>query len=279
MKSILEKKKKQDLWPVNLGTQLREIRKNLGWTQSELAKRCGVTLRTIQRIEKGEVTPSAYTLGRLKQELGTDFSELREEGITSSEFSNFNLNQTMQGLLSLLFSKTFQKTAIILAGLGTIGFGLSKSDFLTTEPGPSRMLSVETINCGSDSECDILFTVKNPEGELLFEKIYGGSSYDKASQVIQAPDGGYLILGSTSSFGNGNYDVFLVKTDEKGLTLWEKTYGGFFNEYGEGLALTSSNKSVTINGSQQVCTTPNVSKSCVQERWKFEVDLDGNPVS
>ncbi|MCU0400923.1 MAG: hypothetical protein MUE75_07915 [Algoriphagus sp.] len=151
----------------------------------------------------------------------------------------------MQALLSLLFSKTFQKTAIILASLGTIGFGLSKSDFLTTEP----------------------------------EKIYGGSSYDRASQVIQAPDGGYFILGSTSSFGNGNYDVFLVKTDEKGLILWEKTYGGFFNEYGEGLALTSSNKSVTINGSQQVCTTPNVSESCVQERWKFEVDLDGNPVS
>jgi len=261
---------------VNLGTQLRKIRKNLGWTQSELAAKCGVTLRTIQRIEKGEVTPSAYTLGRLKQELGTDFSELREEGITSSVFSNFNLNQTMQALLSLLFSKTFQKTAIILAGLGTIGFGLSKSDFLTTEPGPSRMVSVETINCGSDSECDILLTVKNPEGELLFEKIYGGSSYDKASQVIQAPDGGYLILGSTSSFGNGNYDILLIKTDEKGLTIWEKTYGGFFNEYGEELALTPSSKSVTILGTQQLCTTPNVSESCIQERWRFEIDLDGN---
>lgn len=261
---------------MNLGTQLREIRKRLGWTQSELATKCGVTLRTIQRIEKGEVTPSAYTLGRLKEELGTDFSELKDERATSRLISNFRLNQTMLALLSLPLSKNFQRTSLIFVAIGSIGFVLSKSTFWTTYQDPTRIATVDTINCGSDSECDILLTVKNTEGELLLEKIYGGSSYDKASQVIQAPDGGYLILGSTSSFGNGNYDIILIKTDEKGLTIWEKTYGGFFNEYAEGLALTPSSKSVTILGTQQLCTTPNVSESCIQERWRFEVDLDGN---
>ena len=264
---------------MNPGTQLRAIRKKLGWTQSELANRCGVTLRTIQRIEKGEVTPSTYTLGRLKQELGTDFSELKEERTKASLFSNFKHNQTMQAFLSLLLSKTFQKTALIFLAIGSIGLGLSKINLPTIGLDPSRTATVTTINCGSDTECDILLTVKNPEGEILLQKSFGGSSYDKASQVIQTPDRGYLILGSTSSFGNGNYDILLIKTDEKGLTLWEKTYGGFFNEYGKGLALTSSSKSVTIEGTQQICTTPNVSESCVQERWKFEVDLDGNPVS
>jgi len=261
---------------VNLGTQLREIRKNLGWTQSELATKCGVTLRTIQRIEKGEVTPSAYTLGRLKQELGTEFSELREEKTTSLPASNFNTTQIMLSFLSLISSKKIQKTVFISLGIILIGFGLSKSNFSTIGMDPARMATVQTTNCGSDTECDILLTVQNPEGNIVFEEIYGGSSYDKASQVIPTPDGGYLILGSTSSFGNGNYDILLIKTDEKGLTIWEKTYGGFFNEYGEGLALTPSSKSVTITGTKQLCTTPNVSESCIQERWKFEVDLDGN---
>lgn len=276
IKSILEMRKKLDIWTVNIGNQLREIRKKLGWTQSELASKCGVTLRTIQRIESGEVTPSPYTLGRLKKELGTDFSELREERITSSLFFNFKHNQTMQAFLSLLFGKTFQKTALALFGIASIGFGLSKSNFWKIDPTPSSIATVETVNCGSETECDILLTVKHPEGELLLQKNFGGSSYDKASEVIQTPDGGYLILGSTSSFGNGNYDILLIKTDDQGMILWEKSYGGFFNEYGKQLALTPSKDSITIEGTQQVCTTPNVSDSCIQERWTFEVDLDGN---
>lgn len=182
----------------------------------------------------------------------------------------------MNAFLSLLLSKTFQKTALILFIIFSIGFGLSKSIFPTPGPILPTKATVDTINCGSDSECDILLTVKKPEGDILFEKIYGGSSYDKASEVIQTPEGGYLILGSTSSFGNGNYGILLIKTDEMGLTIWEKTYGGFFNEYGKELALTSSSKSVTIEGIQQVCTTSNVSDTCVQEKWKFEVDLNGN---
>jgi len=261
---------------MNFGTQLREIRKKLGWTQSELAKRCGVTLRTIQRIEKGEVTPSAYTLGRLKQELATDFLELREEKNISGLFSNFKRKQTIRTFIFLFISKPLQKIALTLFAIGSIGFGLGKWIFSTTGLDPSRFATVNTINCGSDSACDILFTVENLDGDIQFEKTYGGSSYDKASEVIQTPDGGYLILGSTSSFGNGNYDILLIKTDEMGLIIWEKTYGGFFNEYGEELALTSSKKSVTIDGTQQLCTTPNVSETCVQEKWKFEVDLDGN---
>ena len=265
---------------MNLGTQLPEIRKNLGWTQSELANRCGVTLRTIQRIEKGDVTPSAYTLGRLKKELGTDFLELKEceEKAKANPFSDFKQIHIMQAVFSLFLSKTFHKSALTLLTVGSISYGLSKSNFLGFSKDPTLIASVNTTNCGSDTACDILLTVKDSEGEILVQKIYGGNSYDRASQVIQAPDGGYLILGSTSSFGNGNYDILLIKTDEEGLTLWEKTYGGFFNEYGKRLALTRSKKSILIEGSQQICTTPNVSNSCIQETWKFEVDLEGNDI-
>lgn len=154
---------------MNLGTQLREIRKNLGWTQSELANRCGVTLRTIQRIEKGDVTPSAYTLGRLKKELGTDFFELKvcEEKATSNPFSNFEQTHIMQAVFSLFLSKTFPRSALILLAIGLIGFGLSKSIFSITGLDPSRSATVNTTNCGFDTECDILLTVKDNKGKIL----------------------------------------------------------------------------------------------------------------
>ena len=57
---------------MTLAEQVKAARKDRNWTQSDLAMRCGVTLRTIQRIEKGEVTPSAYTLGKLVELLALE---------------------------------------------------------------------------------------------------------------------------------------------------------------------------------------------------------------
>jgi transcriptional regulator with XRE-family HTH domain len=61
---------------MTLAEQVKIGRKNLNWTQSDLAVRCGVTLRTIQRIEKGEVAPSAYTLGKLVNLLALEQEEV-----------------------------------------------------------------------------------------------------------------------------------------------------------------------------------------------------------
>ncbi len=63
-------------------------------------------------------------------------------------------------------------------------------------------------------------------------KTYGGEDYDRGHCVIETKDGGYLIVGSTESFGEGYDDVWLIKTDENGDTLWTRTYGK--EEYSEG---------------------------------------------
>ena len=56
--------------------------------------------------------------------------------------------------------------------------------------------------------------------------------------MIQTSDEGYIIAGETTSFGNG-YDIYLVKTDANGNTLWSKTYGGTGMEYFSSLQKTS----------------------------------------
>ena len=79
---------------------------------------------------------------------------------------------------------------------------------------------------------DILLTKNKPNGNEEWFKLYGGRGYDLAGDFIQTQDGGYAILGSTSSYGNGNYNVYLIKVDYKGKEEWSQAYGGFANEYG-----------------------------------------------
>jgi hypothetical protein len=57
--------------------------------------------------------------------------------------------------------------------------------------------------------------------------------------VKQTADNGYIICGYTNSIGNGSYDAYLVRTDDKGKLLWEKTYGGFDWDFAYDIEITS----------------------------------------
>ncbi|QMU29534.1 T9SS type A sorting domain-containing protein [Adhaeribacter radiodurans] len=68
---------------------------------------------------------------------------------------------------------------------------------------------------------------------------YGGTLQDNFTQVIQTVDGGYLLggyslsdsTGDKSQVKQGGYDFWVVKTDDKGNKIWDKTYGGTGNDY------------------------------------------------
>lgn len=264
--------------PVNYTTQIKSRRIAMGWTQSELADRCGVTLRTIQRIEKGEVQPSLYTKTRLMEVLQIEVGDFESSvEITENESLKSKPLTVMQTFFALLHSKKFLWIASSLILITTSvwkGIGLfSEPEF--SRSSPPKGFEIQTINCGSNTECDIELTRKDDNGTILWQKTYGGSSYEKAAGVIAVPGGGFLILGSTSSFGNGNYDILLIRTDEMGEVIWQKTYGGFFNEYGESISLDENKSLFRISGVQQVCTTPNVSQDCLLKDWSFLIDLEG----
>jgi hypothetical protein len=73
---------------------------------------------------------------------------------------------------------------------------------------------------------DVYLIKTNELGDTLWTKTYGGSSYESGYPVQQTSDGGYIVAGSTGSFGAGSYDVYLIRTNDLGDTLWTRTYGG-----------------------------------------------------
>lgn len=75
--------------------------------------------------------------------------------------------------------------------------------------------------------------------DTLWTKTYGGTNDDVGYSIQQTSDGGYIIAGYTESFGAGGQDVWLLKTDSSGDTVWTKTYGGAEDDWATAVRLTS----------------------------------------
>jgi hypothetical protein len=56
--------------------------------------------------------------------------------------------------------------------------------------------------------------------------VYGGTQYDRGKGIAQTTDNGYIVCGSTSSYGSGTTDFYLLKIDSAGKFQWENTFGG-----------------------------------------------------
>ena len=70
----------------------------------------------------------------------------------------------------------------------------------------------------------------NAKGDLEWHKTFGGEYDDEANSIQQTTDGGYIVAGSTYSFGSGGKDVYILKLNARGEVEWQKTFGGKYDD-------------------------------------------------
>jgi len=77
---------------------------------------------------------------------------------------------------------------------------------------------------------DVWLGKTDDNGKLLWNYTFGGVGVDRAYSMIQLADGGFTIFGTTSSYGAGEFDAWVLKTDMEGILQWNRTYGGTLHD-------------------------------------------------
>jgi hypothetical protein len=107
------------------------------------------------------------------------------------------------------------------------------------------------------------------QAQTLFQKKYGGNNFDYNGNVIQTQDGGYLFSGWTQSYGHGISDIYLIKTDGNGDTMWNKTYGTNQVEVCK-MSLQISSGAYILTGYRAI------TNEWKDEAFLMKIDLNGN---
>lgn len=150
----------------------------------------------------------------------------------------------------------------------TYGGLASDTPYSVVQTADGGYAMVGTINSpGATSDSWLVKTDAN--GNMQWNRTYGGIGNDALLGIVQGGDGGYLMSGWTNSSGAGGNDAWLVKTDASGNVTWNKTYGGKASDQGWGVVET------TDGGYAMLASTSSSGAGGV-DIWLLKTDAGGS---
>lgn len=103
------------------------------------------------------------------------------------------------------------------------GSGYDRGEGIVQLEDSSYAITGSSSSWGESSQAFLLKI--DTAGNYLWSQSYGGAESEAGKRVLYNADLGFYIAGFSNSFGSGDFDAYLVKTDLDGNKLWEKTYG------------------------------------------------------
>jgi hypothetical protein len=153
---------------------------------------------------------------------------------------------TMKGTFAILIALVILAAATGAAQdtLWTRAYGgaandLAYSVFQMDDGGFMICGGTESFGAGS---WDVYILRTDGNGDTVWTRTYGGPDYDIVWELDRTADGHFILAGETSSFGAGDRDVYILKIDSQGDTVWTRTYGGTGFDRGTGVTVTSDGR-------------------------------------
>ncbi|HYW94569.1 MAG TPA: hypothetical protein VE870_03170, partial [Bacteroidales bacterium] len=114
------------------------------------------------------------------------------------------------------------------------------------------------------------------DGNMLWDRLIGGSSRESANAITGLAAGGFITAGTTNSSGAGSYDAYLVKLDESGNPIWSHTYGNAF--YNTATAVSElPGGDLLVSGTTKFSNNQPYNQS-EADAWYFRVNSNGSLV-
>ena len=135
---------------------------------------------------------------------------------------------------NMLWSKTYGSTNT------DYGWALD----LTSDGGFIVGAHSESFGLGSH---DVYLLKCDAAGTLQWTQVYGGSSADGVYSLQETSDSGFIISSHTSSYGAGQHEIYLIKTDSNGDTVWTRSYGGAGGDYLRSVQQTADGGYITAS--------------------------------
>lgn len=118
---------------------------------------------------------------------------------------------------------------------------------------------------------DVWLVKTNPRGFKEWDRAFGGAERDNGNSMRETSDGGYIIVGCTESYGDGEKDLWLIKTNSMGFKAWDKTLGGGAQDCGWSVEQTSDGGYITGGVTESFGTGTN-------DAWLVKFDSIGEVV-
>jgi hypothetical protein len=124
-------------------------------------------------------------------------------------------------------------------------------------------------NTSADGNYDAWVLRLDPYGAIRWQKAYGGLKVDVAYSIGQTTDDGFVLAGITNSFGNGDYDAWVLRLDPHGEIHWQKAYGAQHGDAAFGVEQAQDGGFIVAGGTNSFADRD-------YDVWVWKVDEGGN---
>lgn len=135
---------------------------------------------------------------------------------------------------------------------------------------------------GNHGSTDVWVVKLSGAGTLEWQRSYGGSATETGYAIIELPDAGYLLAGETGSTDGdvstnlGSTDIWVVRIDQVGEIIWERSYGG--NSFDVAFAMGHGLGDTILVAGYTASSTDDVSVALgIEDQWVFAISsTNGN---